>query len=73
MRTHTSPVQVRTMQRECPHLPIRIVAPGRVYRKDDMDSSHSMMFTQIEGLVIDKSISFADLKGTIEVFAKEMF
>lgn len=54
-------------------LPIRMIAPGRVFRSDEVDATHSPSFHQIEGLVIDKDISFADLKGTLEVFAKELF
>lgn len=72
LRTHTSPVQVRTMQSSKPNQPIRIIAPGKVYRRD-YDATHSPMFQQVEGLVIDKGISFADLKGTLELFSKEIF
>ena len=71
LRTQTSPVQVRTMEKS--PLPIRMIAPGRVFRSDEVDATHSPSFHQIEGLVIDKNISFADLKGTLEVFAKELF
>ncbi len=71
LRTHTSPVQIRTMASEKP--PIRIIAPGRVYRSDELDASHSPVFHQVEGLVIDKNISFSDLKGTIELFIKSMY
>ncbi|AKX51979.1 phenylalanine--tRNA ligase subunit alpha [Thiopseudomonas alkaliphila] len=70
LRTHTSPVQVRTMEQQQP--PIRIVCPGRVYRCDS-DITHSPMFHQVEGLLIDKNISFADLKGTIEEFLRVFF
>lgn len=70
LRTHTSPVQVRTMLSQTP--PIRIVAPGQVYRRDD-DPTHSPMFTQIEGLAVDTEISFADLKGTLLHFVKRFF
>ncbi len=70
LRTHTSPVQVRTMLTQPP--PIRIVAPGHVYRRDD-DPTHSPMFTQIEGLAVDDAISFADLKGTLLHFVKRFF
>ncbi len=70
LRTHTSPVQIRTMVSEEP--PIRIVAPGRVYRCDS-DLTHTPMFHQIEGLVVDKDISFADLKGTIITFLNRFF
>ncbi len=73
LRTQTSPVQARTMEGHEPNTPIRMIAPGRVYRRDDYDASHSPMFTQVEGLVIDKGISFADLKGTLELFLKQMF
>ncbi len=71
LRTQTSPVQVRTMERQQP--PIRMIAPGRVFRSDAVDATHSPSFHQIEGLVIDKGITFADLKGTLEQFAREMF
>ena len=70
LRTHTRPVQVRTMLTQPP--PIRIVAPGHVYRRDD-DPTHSPMFTQIEGLAVDENISFADLKGTLLHFVKRFF
>ncbi len=71
LRSQTSPVQVRTMEKSRP--PIRIIAPGRVFRSDEVDATHSPSFHQIEGLVIDRHITFADLKGTLEVFAKELF
>lgn len=71
LRTHTSPVQIRTMENQEP--PIRIIAPGRVYRSDELDASHSPNFHQIEGLVIDKGISFSDLKGTIEAFVHQIY
>ncbi|MEY3037949.1 MAG: hypothetical protein RL143_516 [Pseudomonadota bacterium] len=70
LRTHTSPVQIRTMEEQKP--PIRIICPGRVYRCD-YDQTHSPMFHQVEGLIIDKGISFADLKGTLEQFLREFF
>ena len=73
MRTQTSPVQARTMQAHEPNSPIRIIAPGRVYRRDDYDATHSPMFTQVEGLVIDKNISLADLKGTLELALRQIF
>ncbi len=73
LRTHTSPVQARAMERICPGLPVRFIAPGRVYRKDEMDSSHSLMFGQVEGLAVDEGISMADLKGVLDRFAEEMF
>ncbi len=71
LRTQTSPVQVRTM--ESRPLPIRMIAPGRVFRSDEVDATHSPSFHQIEGMVIDKNITFADLKGTLAEFAKELF
>ena len=71
LRTQTSPVQARIMEKG--NLPIRILSPGRVFRADEVDATHSPSFHQIEGLVIDKNIPFADLKGTLEVFAKELF
>lgn len=71
LRTQTSPVQVRTMEKG--KLPIRMIAPGRVYRADEVDATHSPVFHQIEGLVIDKNITFADLKGTLAQFARELF
>ncbi len=70
LRTHTSPVQVRTMKNQQP--PIRVICPGRVYRCDS-DLTHTPMFHQVEGLVVDKSISFADLKGTVDQFLKAFF
>jgi len=70
LRTHTSPVQVRTMLAQEP--PLRIICPGRVYRCD-YDQTHSPMFHQVEGLVVDKGISFADLKGTLEQFVSQLF
>ena len=71
LRTQTSPVQVRTMEQG--KLPIRMIAPGRVFRSDEVDATHSPSFHQIEGLVIDKHITFADLKGTLAEFSKELF
>lgn len=71
LRTQTSPVQVRTMQSQKP--PIRIIAPGRVYRSDAVDATHSPLFHQVEGLVVDKGITFADLKGTLETFIKRLY
>lgn len=71
LRTQTSPVQARIMEKG--NLPIRIISPGRVFRADEVDATHSPSFHQMEGLVIDKGITFADLKGTLEQFAKEFF
>lgn len=73
LRTQTSPVQARVMQSKKEKGPIKIICPGKVYRKDNDDATHSHQFTQIEGLVIDTNISMSDLKGTLEVFAKSMF
>ena len=73
LRTHTSPVQARTMEGNKNKGPIRMICPGKVYRRDADDATHSHQFTQIEGLVVDENISMADLKGTLEVFAKHMF
>ncbi|WP_276673449.1 phenylalanine--tRNA ligase subunit alpha [Selenomonas artemidis] len=73
LRSQTSPVQARTMQKSEPNAPIRMIAPGRVYRRDSYDATHSPMFTQVEGLVIDKSISFADLKGMLELCLHQLF
>ena len=72
LRTHTSPVQARTMQRHEPNSPIRMIAPGKVFRWDN-DATHSPVFHQVEGLVVDKGIKFSDLKGTLEIFLKELF
>lgn len=71
LRSQTSPVQIRVMEKEKP--PLKIVAPGKVFRPDATDASHSFMFHQVEGLAVDKNITFADLKGTLSVFVREMF
>ncbi|MEZ4357185.1 MAG: phenylalanine--tRNA ligase subunit alpha [Eubacteriales bacterium] len=71
LRTQTSPVQIRTMLDNKP--PIRMICPGRVYRSDDVDATHSPVFNQVEGLVVDKGISFANLKATIDLFLKELY
>ena len=71
LRTQTSPVQIRTMEIQKP--PIKMISPGKVYRSDAADATHSPIFYQIEGLVVDKGITFADLKGTLELFTKKMF
>jgi phenylalanyl-tRNA synthetase alpha chain len=71
LRTHTSPVQIRVMEKHQP--PVRIIAPGRVYRRDTPDASHSPFFHQVEGLVVDEGINFGDLKGVITAFAHKMF
>ncbi|MDO4732245.1 MAG: phenylalanine--tRNA ligase subunit alpha [Bacillota bacterium] len=72
LRTHTSPVQARTMEKMQGSLPVKIISPGVVYRRDD-DATHSPMFHQLEGLVIDKHVTFADLRGTLLAFARQMF
>ncbi|MFZ5596476.1 MAG: phenylalanine--tRNA ligase subunit alpha [Bacillota bacterium] len=72
LRSQTSPVQVRTMELTAPSLPVKIISPGRVYRRDD-DATHSPMFHQVEGLALDRRITFADLKGVLQVFAEQMF
>jgi len=71
LRTHTSPVQVRVMEKQKP--PIRIIAPGKVYRHESVDASHSFVFHQVEGLAVDEDITFADLKAVLEIFVKKMF
>ena len=71
LRTHTSPVQIRAMKAQRP--PVRIIVPGKVYRRDVADMSHSPMFHQVEGLAVDRHITMGDLKGTLELFAREMF
>ena len=71
LRTHTSPVQIRTMLNEKP--PIYVICPGKVYRADELDATHTPVFHQVEGLVIDEGITMADLKGTLDHFAKSIF
>ncbi|MGL4606448.1 MAG: phenylalanine--tRNA ligase subunit alpha [Eubacteriaceae bacterium] len=71
LRTQTSPVQVRVMENQKP--PLRVISPGRVYRSDEIDATHSPVFHQMEGLVIDKGITMSDLKGTLDMFAKKLF
>jgi phenylalanyl-tRNA synthetase alpha chain len=71
LRTHTSPMQIRTMERRRP--PVRIIVPGRVYRRDALDMTHSPVFHQVEGLAVDRNISMGDLRGTLELFARELF
>ncbi|CAH0117877.1 MULTISPECIES: phenylalanine--tRNA ligase subunit alpha [unclassified Paenibacillus] len=73
MRTQTSPVQIRTMEAMKGEVPVKIICPGKVYRRDDDDATHSFQFYQIEGLVIDKNIRMSDLKGTLLQFVREMF
>src|SRR6185369_10180621 len=71
LRTHTSPVQIREMRRH--GAPLRIIVPGRVYRKDEVDATHSPVFHQVEGLVVDRGITMGHLKGTIEAFLRGLF
>ena len=71
LRTHTSPMQARTMLSRKP--PIRIICPGRVYRADEVDATHSPVFHQLEGLVVDRDVTMADLRGTLEAFAKRLY
>jgi len=72
LRTHTSPTQPRVMERMAPQIPVKVIAPGKVYRRDD-DATHSPMFHQVEGFIIDQTITFADLKGILLTFARQMF
>ncbi|MGA2483620.1 MAG: phenylalanine--tRNA ligase subunit alpha [Candidatus Acidiferrales bacterium] len=71
LRTHTSPVQIRTMEKRQP--PVRVIVPGKVYRRDNPDATHSFMFHQVEGLAVDSDITFCDFAGTIEYFVREFF
>jgi phenylalanyl-tRNA synthetase alpha chain len=71
LRTHTSPVQIRTMLNQKP--PIYVICPGKTYRADELDATHTPVFHQVEGLVIDENITMADLKGTLDYFAKSIF
>src|SRR5690625_322327 len=73
LRTHTSPVQARTMRSLDGNEPIRMICPGKVYRRDNDDATHSHQFTQIEGLYVDKNVRMSDLKGTLDLFAKKIF
>ncbi|WP_077357847.1 phenylalanine--tRNA ligase subunit alpha [Virgibacillus halodenitrificans] len=73
MRTHTSPVQARTMREFDGQKPVKMICPGKVYRRDTDDATHSHQFTQIEGLYVDKNVTMSDLKGILDVFAKKMF
>ena len=73
MRSHTSPVQARTMLAKGGNEPVRVICPGKAYRRDDDDATHSHQFTQIEGLIVDKDIKLSDLKGTITLICKKLF
>lgn len=72
LRTHTSPVQPRVMEKRAPYIPVKAIGPGKVYRRDD-DATHSPMFHQVEGFIIDKNISFSDLKGILLIVVRQMF
>ncbi|MGI6553762.1 MAG: phenylalanine--tRNA ligase subunit alpha [Bacillota bacterium] len=72
LRTHTSPVQIRVYEKMAPELPVKIIAPGKVFRRDD-DATHSPMFHQVEGFLIDRQVTFSDLKGTLLAFVRQMF
>lgn len=73
LRSHTSPVQARTMLQYAPNKPVRIICPGKAYRRDDDDATHSHQFTQVEGLLVDKDITLSDLKGTVTIICKRLF
>lgn len=73
LRTHTSPVQIRVMRSLSPRLPVRVICPGRVYRRDTPDPSHLPSFHQIEALAVDRGVTFGDLRGTLELFARTIF
>lgn len=73
LRTHTTAIQTKTLETYAPELPIKVICPGKVYRRDDDDATHSHQFVQIEGLVVGQGITLADLKGTLALFAKHMF
>lgn len=73
LRTHTTAIQMRVLEKEAVKLPIKVICPGKVYRRDDDDATHSHQFTQVEGLVVGENIRLSDLKGTLEFVAKKMF
>src|SRR5699024_6184910 len=73
LRTHTSPMQARTMQNSDKSQPVKMICPGKVYRRDTDDATHSHQFTQIEGLYVDRNVTMSDLKGTLDRFSKAMF
>lgn len=73
LRTHTTAIQMRVLEKQAPKLPIKVICPGKVYRRDDDDATHSHQFTQVEGLVVGENIRLSDLKGTLEFVAKKMF
>ena len=73
LRTHTTAIQTKTLEEYAPHIPIKVICPGKVYRRDDDDATHSHQFVQMEGLVVAHGITLSDLKGTLSLFAKRMF
>ncbi|MDI6895507.1 MAG: phenylalanine--tRNA ligase subunit alpha [Bacillota bacterium] len=73
LRTQTSPVQIRVMQTMAPRLPVKVIAPGKVYRRDTVDPTHSFMFHQVEGLLVDRGVTMADLRGVLEEFARQLY
>ncbi|MEW6399934.1 MAG: phenylalanine--tRNA ligase subunit alpha [Bacillota bacterium] len=73
LRTQTSPVQIRVMQSMAPRLPVKVIAPGKVYRRDTVDPTHSFMFHQVEGLLVDRGVTMADLRGVLEEFARQLY
>lgn len=73
LRTHTTAIQTRALEAYAPHVPVKVICPGKVYRRDDDDATHSHQFVQTEGLVVGHGITLSDLKGTLELFAKRMF
>ena len=73
LRTHTTAIQMKVLEESAPNLPIKVVCPGKVYRRDDDDATHSHQFTQMEGLVIGQHVTLSDLKGTLEFLARKMF
>ena len=73
LRTHTTAIQTRVLEASAPHVPLKVICPGKVYRKDDDDATHSHQFTQIEGLVVGEGVTMANLKHTLETLAKAMF
>lgn len=73
LRTHTTAIQMRVLEKDAPQTPIKVICPGKVYRRDDDDATHSHQFTQVEGLVVGENIRLSDLKGTLEFVAKRMF
>ena len=73
LRTHTTAIQMRVLEKDAPRTPVKVICPGKVYRRDDDDATHSHQFTQVEGLVVGENIRLSDLKGTLEFVARRMF